>query len=204
MKYCSLLRKDHTVIFTQGRCQAMLSVSGEVRCASRKEIMRSKLNTLKVSLKSHLPALVLIRCWLHNEKLIWLGKKADKSMWLRKTRPEEAVPTTVQESTLWNHRDVGGRSKFHNCRWYAAAYWSLPDRTVSAPHSQFAWRRQKTENQILLQHRNYFKQSVHHLHEIVHHGLSCLVSSKSLHTPGLWDLRLQKLWKGLSKSAVKL
>lgn len=149
-------------------------------------------------------AFVLIQCWVHIEKLIWLGKKAGsgKSTWLRKTRPEEAVPATAQESTLWNHHGVGGTSKFQNYRWYVAAYWSLPNRTASALHGLclkeaesreasspatqelFFW----TANSLpawncpsWLQLFSFFKKSVYS-----------------------WALKLWEQWKGLSKSAVKL
>jgi len=133
-------------------------------------------------------AFVLIQCWAHSEMLIWIGKKAgsDKSTWLRKTRPEDAVPATAQESTLWNHRAAGGRSKFQNYGWYVAAYWSLPNRTASALHGQLTRRRQKAEKQVLLWHRNYSsEQPILLRHQIVHYSFSCLVSSKILHTPGL-------------------
>lgn len=169
----------------------LLSLNREVRYVSKKENTGSKLD-IKSLLKEWSGlitwAFVLIQCWVHTEKLIWIGKKtrSDKSTWLRKTCPEEAVPATAQESTLWNHRSVSGRSKFQNYRLNVAAYWSLPNRTASALHRQFAQRRQEAEKQVLLQYRNYSsEQPVHLLHYIVHGSYRCSVSSKILHTPGL-------------------
>lgn len=150
-------------------------------------------------------AFVLIQCWIHTEKLIWLGKKAgsNKSTWLRKTCPEEAVPATAQESTLWNHCGVGGRSKFQNYGWYVAVYWSLPNRTASALHGQFARRRQKAEKQVLLRHRNYspILSSSSPSWNCPSH-LQLLSFFKNSSYSGA--LKLWEQWQGLSKSAVKL
>lgn len=86
----------------------LLGVSGEVRCALKEGKHKQQITDTRSPLKES-PELILwaaVFAWhqVHTEMLSWLGKKAgsDNSTWWRNTCPEEAVPASAQESSLWN------------------------------------------------------------------------------------------------------